>query len=383
MADAYRLQPGDAVEIWVAQDSRLNRETVISPDGRISLPLAGQIQAQDLTVDELEKALSDKLAGYFKGQLDLTVMLQPGPQHMPMVFVVGEVNEPGSYPFRPSMTVLHAVSLSGGLYRTPMLAQDRDRAVVVEGELAQSRRLIAELTVRRARINTELADGTDIELTPEESAGISDGDRNRFLAQERRVLESRQAEVKAQLASQTRLKELSDSSIAAMRRQIGSVASRVELARQRLQNSSVLVAKGLAHVSAKLELEAEVAELEEQGDQFQNDLSALESTAIAEGSRMDTFLSQREAALLTELHDAERELRAAKEAVAEGERVQSIYIDSEMAQQRGVVVSYTVVRTDNGAVTEEPADETTVLRPGDLVRVTFTNGNARSAAVQN
>ena len=57
-AEPYKLQPGDTLEVWVAQDERMNREAIISPDGTLSLPLVGQIAAQDLTVDQLEQELS-------------------------------------------------------------------------------------------------------------------------------------------------------------------------------------------------------------------------------------------------------------------------------------------------------------------------------------
>mgnify|MGYP002652134776 CR=1 FL=1 len=79
---------------------------------------------------------------------------------------------------------------------------------------------------------------------------------------------------------------------------------------------AALVAKGLSHASAKLELEAEVAELREQGDELQNDLSALEGANLTEKTRVDTYLNERQARLLAELHDNERQLQSAKAALA-------------------------------------------------------------------
>ncbi|WP_062226274.1 polysaccharide biosynthesis/export family protein [Aureimonas frigidaquae] len=380
-ADTYKLQPGDEVEIWVAQDERMNRDAVVSPDGNLSLPLVGQIQAQDQTVDQLEATLTEKLAGFFKGELNLSVMLKPGPQHMPMVYVVGDVDAPGAFPYRPTMTVLHAVTVAGGLYRTPMEARDQDRAVVVEGQIDQSRKNIAELTVRIARINSELAGQEQVILPDDALPELSDAEKVTLLNREKQVLDAHIAEFQAQKRVQQQLNDFGVSGTDAIRRQIESVKNRVALAKERLAATASLVSKGLSHKSAQLELEAEVGELNEQGDQLQSELSALESTSVNERSRIDTYFTTRQSSLLAELHESERQLEAARNGLVEAERVMSIYRNTEMAERRGITAGFTVIRTHDGKVTEAPAEETTLLQPGDLVRVTYQQGGQRSAAL--
>lgn len=380
-AEPYKLQPGDTLEVWVAQDERMNREAIISPDGTLSLPLVGQIEAQDLTVDQLEQELSQKLAGFFKGELNLSVMLQPGAQHMPMIYVVGDVDAPGSFPYRPTMTVLHAVTVAGGLYRTPMEARDQDRALVVENQLAETRRRIADTTLRIARLNAELAGRQDIELPAGALPEMSETERQNLVERERQVLKANIDEVNAQRNAQTQLSTLGDSGIEALRRRMESVNRRIDLANQRLASTSALVAKGLSHASAKLELEAEVAELREQGDELQNDLSALEGANLTEKTRVDTYLNERQARLLAELHDNERQLQSAKAALIQDERVMSIYTNSEISERRGIEAHYSIMRSQDGDVSEVPATETTLLRPGDLVRVAYQRNGQRSASI--
>ncbi len=349
-AEPYKLQPGDTLEVWVAQDERMNREAIISPDGTLSLPLVGQIEAQDLTVDQLEQELSQKLAGFFKGELNLSVMLQPGAQHMPMIYVVGDVDAPGSFPYRPTMTVLHAVTVAGGLYRTPMEARDQDRALVVENQLAETRRRIADTTLRIARLNAELAGRQDIELPAGALPEMSETERQNLVERERQVLKANIDEVNAQRNAQTQLSTLGDSGIEALRRRMESVNRRIDLANQRLASTSALVAKGLSHASAKLELEAEVAELREQGDELQNDLSALEGANLTEKTRVDTYLNERQARLLAELHDNERQLQSAKAALIQDERVMSIYTNSEISERRGIEAHYSIMLSQDGDV---------------------------------
>ena len=115
----YRLQPGDRLSVSVWQDSKLNREVVIGPDGRISLPLAGHLRAGGQTAQQLEAAIRRRLQTNYKEKLDVTVMLLRGPgdetgreQH---IYVTGEVAKSGLYTVTRPTTVLQVLSLAGGL----------------------------------------------------------------------------------------------------------------------------------------------------------------------------------------------------------------------------------------------------------------------------
>lgn len=118
-ASAQSLQPGDAVGISVYQDPKLDRQVIISPTGHISFPLAGQIKAEGLTPEGLEKALRAKLRSKYTGTLDITVSLvaigKVDEDQKPRFFVTGEVSKPGPYVLRPGTNVVQAIAMSGGL----------------------------------------------------------------------------------------------------------------------------------------------------------------------------------------------------------------------------------------------------------------------------
>ena len=61
----YRIQPGDQLAITVLEDDTLNRQLLVLPDGRISVPLAGSIQASGRSVESVESAIADRLASNF------------------------------------------------------------------------------------------------------------------------------------------------------------------------------------------------------------------------------------------------------------------------------------------------------------------------------
>ena len=65
VAQGYKVQPGDTLQIEVLEDPTLNRSALVAPDGRISLPLAGSIQASGLSIDGISAAIASQLASNF------------------------------------------------------------------------------------------------------------------------------------------------------------------------------------------------------------------------------------------------------------------------------------------------------------------------------
>ncbi|MEM0937983.1 MAG: polysaccharide biosynthesis/export family protein [Pseudomonadota bacterium] len=133
LAQNYLIQPGDQLAIEVLEDPDLNRGVLVTPDGRISFPLAGTIQAAGRTTTQVERALRSALANAFANPPTVFVAvgslapppLAPAAQEDAtiLVYVVGEVNDPGAKPVVPGTTVLQLLSQSGGF--TPFAATKR------------------------------------------------------------------------------------------------------------------------------------------------------------------------------------------------------------------------------------------------------------------
>lgn len=128
-AQGYRLQPGDVVEVSVIEDPNLNRRVLIAPDGRISLPLAGSVQAGGRSVGQVQAAVRAALAPNFVAPPTVTVSLVAlAPPALPeppaeeeeaelwTVYVLGEVRTPGphTYEAESPITALQALALAGG-----------------------------------------------------------------------------------------------------------------------------------------------------------------------------------------------------------------------------------------------------------------------------
>jgi polysaccharide export outer membrane protein len=97
------------VNVWREQE--ISRPVVVRPDGKISLPLLNDVTAAGLTPMELEQQLT---AGFGKFLENPQVTVIVTAINSQQVFILGEVNRIGRYPLSPNMTVLQALSMSGG-----------------------------------------------------------------------------------------------------------------------------------------------------------------------------------------------------------------------------------------------------------------------------
>ena len=130
---AYLLNPGDELLISVWKEEDLNRDTLVLPDGTVSFPLAGQVEAAGLTPQQLERAIAGKLQRYIPdAMVSVSVVKAAGNR----IYVIGEVNRPGEYqPDRP-LDVMQALSLAGGL--TPFASEEGIVVLRRQGELQVS-----------------------------------------------------------------------------------------------------------------------------------------------------------------------------------------------------------------------------------------------------
>ena len=109
-AGEYRLEPGNMLSIFVLNEPDLTNEYPIDGSGIVSLPLIGDVDAQGKTLREFDRLVTSKLSDGYLRSPDVTVELL----NYPPIFILGEVNAPGQYPFVEDLTVLKAVATAGG-----------------------------------------------------------------------------------------------------------------------------------------------------------------------------------------------------------------------------------------------------------------------------
>ena len=118
---SYRIQPGDVLSISVLEDSSLNDEVLVLPDGRINIPLAGQVAVGGRSVNQVEEALASQLEPNFASRPTVTVSIavigEPEDPDPIFVYAVGEAGSPGRYEVPPGTTLLQFFAEMGGFSR--------------------------------------------------------------------------------------------------------------------------------------------------------------------------------------------------------------------------------------------------------------------------
>ncbi len=108
----YRVGPTDVLSIVVWKQPDLSVGQIpVRPDGKISLPLVGELKVAGLTAVEIKEAITERIKEYVTDPNVTVIVLQV---NYPVAFVIGEVNRPGPVPIRQDTTMLQLVSMVGG-----------------------------------------------------------------------------------------------------------------------------------------------------------------------------------------------------------------------------------------------------------------------------
>ena len=110
-SDEFVIGPGDVLAINVWKEAEISKVVPVRSDGRISLPLIGELQSGGLTPRQLEAEITTRLKDYVADP-SVTVVVQE--IHSKSINVLGMVARPGSYPLTKTMTVVDAIANAGG-----------------------------------------------------------------------------------------------------------------------------------------------------------------------------------------------------------------------------------------------------------------------------
>lgn len=381
-ADDYRFGPQDRLRIkiveWRAGEANYHEweamtgEYAVSADGSVSLPLIGSIKAEGRTGDDLAQTIADRLRtrATLAALPDVSVEVA---QFRP-IFVVGDVEKPGAYDFRPGLTVLQAMSLAGGLYRpreAGLIRLERD-AITARGQLEGKRQELLRALAKRARVQAETEGAATIEPIEEL---VNDPDAARLIADEAKILQVRSSGLASQLQALDELQALLRKEIVSLQTKVTTQDAQIATGRRELDNVMGLMAKGLTTNQKQYTLEWQIADLqgrkidlETQILRAQQDISKAQRDAInfkneyagqltAQGQEADADIDQLRTAVATQ-----------RQLIAEAS-VSTPQAVASMADQAIAAPDFFLVRRVDGAPVETPARELDDLRAGDVLRV--------------
>lgn len=113
-ASHYKIRQGDVLDVSVWGDETLVKVIRVLPDGSVSFPLAGNVPVAGFSSFEIEARITKKLKAFLPDP-EVTVIVQSTDGNR--VYILGKVNTPGVIPLQGPMTVLQALSISGGFDR--------------------------------------------------------------------------------------------------------------------------------------------------------------------------------------------------------------------------------------------------------------------------
>jgi len=124
----YVIGPEDILEISVWKSPDLSTATIVRPDGMISLPLIGEIKANNSTAKELKGVIEQRLGEYKQDPVVSVIVKEANSQS---IYIMGEIARPGKYLLRSETRILQAISLAGGF--TP--GANKDNIIILRKNL--------------------------------------------------------------------------------------------------------------------------------------------------------------------------------------------------------------------------------------------------------
>jgi polysaccharide export outer membrane protein/exopolysaccharide production protein ExoF len=383
-AGEYLLGPQDKVRLkiyeWRASRdvifewTALNDQFTVGADGSLSLPFVGEIQAAGTDSGDLGRAIGERLMRHMGlgRQPDVAVEVV---QFRPF-YIVGHVTAPGEFPFRPGLSVLQAVSIAGGLRTREESIGRLEREVIAgRGEIGLLDLSGIALLARKARLEAELADASQIRFPDQLTARTDDASTALLMEQERLIFQARRDGLSTQLRALQELKAFLEKELEALEAQLVFYDRQIELVQKELTGVSSLVNKGFATAPREISLERALTQV--QSDRLSAQTSLLR--ARQEISRTDISSLELRNRYTNDVTVALRETQAQlDETGRKADTAMQLLHESEIAAPRLLAFrtgaaraepTYTILRLIEGQTTEVKAGESTPVEPGDTVKV--------------
>jgi polysaccharide export outer membrane protein len=167
--EAYRIGVDDVIRVAVWQNPDLNVTVPVRPDGRISVPLVGDVEAGGRTPEEVAAEITTKLETFVRNpQVTVIVDQLRSHEYLARVRVTGAVRTPISVPYRQGMTVLDAVLAAGGT--NEFAAADRTELYRKEGESTRAYGVRLDRILQKGELDTNYpVQPGDVITVPERS----------------------------------------------------------------------------------------------------------------------------------------------------------------------------------------------------------------------
>jgi protein involved in polysaccharide export with SLBB domain len=370
----FELTGAEKLSIKFQGQQDLSGDYRVNPDESVSVPALGRISITGLSASELEAVLADRAAKVTGRESYITVEVA---EYRP-IFVSGLVSRPGSHAWQPGMTVLHAVTLLGGIYRAT--AETSGGALIgADAEILRLRKAINDLkrsSAALARLRAERSNVATIEVPEALVALVGKTEAAALIGEQTSVLANRRSGLTAQLEALERAKAIATQEMTGLVAQGKRLRDMLEQRRVYTGKMEGLLAKGIVRADRTMDEQSKLAELEDRATtvsvgiarvqsmmaQLERDIINLRQERIAETDQ-EIFKLNKENAQL------ELEIESSRSSYFKITGAPAPLTFGDKEAPRASIVEYQLVRYEGGVQNTLKVDQFARVKPGDIVIV--------------
>jgi protein involved in polysaccharide export with SLBB domain len=374
LAGDYRLGISDKLKIKVQEWPDLAGEYTVTPEGAVSLPLIGNINVVGLNLNDLAQEISNRLQQR-SAEAERAWAAVEIVQYRPFA-ILGDVQKPGQYPYRPGLTVIEAISVAGGYHRPELglLRLGRD-VVAASGEINTQSVQLNQLIAREARLTAALDGHEDVPLPPGLAKLKDDPTIAAIMKNEQAALALENEMKRTERAAFESIKSLYQNEIGSLRGQVEALSQEKESIGTQLNQLRAMAAKGLALSPTMFALERSFAQVSnEQMSAETAIVKSQENISLAEQRVTDLQQARRRVdtgeleKTRDDIVDARAKIITAMQALAMGQ-TNAPGDARERSSQNAERPSFTILRKEGEAMREIVADEKTLVAPDDVIKI--------------
>ncbi|MGR9418745.1 exopolysaccharide biosynthesis protein [Rhizobium leguminosarum bv. viciae] len=376
LADSAPLAPQTKIRLtvvqWMPSKGQFERwdaiggEYTVSDAGEVSLPFLGSQSVGNLDNASLTNEIAKRLQA--KMGLAQTPAVTIDVLDYPPIYVVGDVTTPGQYSFRPGLTVLQSLAMSGGPRRAK--EEQQTHSIQIVGELREIDHSILRSTARLARLQAEM-DGAN-EITFDQRTDVDQQFAAGIYNEERIIFRARANALERQSRAFTELRDLLTTEISTLEEKLTGADDNIKSVEDQLVSVKSLVQKGLTISSRQMDLERLLTTY--RSDKLDLVTAVMRGRqAVSETTRnLEGLYDARRSEVATE---AQSERASLDQFKLKRETLQKLLIadlgsyDSVKSLTDDLPLTFSVTRRNAGQINQFQASETTALAPGDVVRV--------------
>jgi protein involved in polysaccharide export with SLBB domain len=379
----YQLGPQDKVSIKVyewrpARDevyewAAFKAEYIVNAAGALSLPLLGDVPAAGMGTTELAHDLGERLKDRM-GLIDSPDVTVEVVQYRPF-YIMGAVEKPGEYPYRPGLTILEAYAIAGGKPRSGLGTRLTRESIATRGELNSYSLETHNLLAHLARLEAELSNATEIQWPAELKEHMADEQVSGAVKQEQLVFDTRRDSFQTQISALDQLKSFLEKEVVSLEKQLKVHEIEVDSVKTEYEMVEKLYKKGLTAVPRKLALQRNVAQADGERLRLQSSLMRARQEISKAKIAMVDLQARRSSEISSDMQKVHARLDEIKGRTQTSKNL--LYETEVLAPQmlaaqenaESLPPVFKILRKGQNLANEQIVSQETVVQPGDTVRV--------------